>query len=185
MFLWDYILTFDMEVELVWKSKWNFIKGLYLFQRYLPFTQLIWFFLPYCQSNVISILSYSILFYRGPRERFDGDWVSEGTICKLRFVKLTSLTLKYSRWNLFYVQYCWSLGFLHQRASSAYTPRFQSYSLMFNSDSHATDMGRVESELAIDHCSFNPLYPFCTSGLISLVRIFNSITCKWNFNPRS
>ena len=26
---------------------------------------------------------------------------------------------------------------------------------------------------------------FCTSGLIILVRYFNSITCKWNFNARS
>jgi hypothetical protein len=42
MFIWDYILTFGMEVDLVWKSKWNFMMGLYLFQRYLPFTDLIW-----------------------------------------------------------------------------------------------------------------------------------------------
>ena len=42
MFLWDYILTFGTEVDLVWKSKWNFMTGLYLFQRYLPFTHLIW-----------------------------------------------------------------------------------------------------------------------------------------------
>jgi len=26
-----------MEVDLVWKSKWTFMKGLYFFQRYLPF----------------------------------------------------------------------------------------------------------------------------------------------------
>jgi len=26
-----------MEVDLIWKSKWNFMKGLFLFQRYLPF----------------------------------------------------------------------------------------------------------------------------------------------------
>ena len=37
VFLWDFILTFGMEVDFVWKSKWNFMKGLYLFQRYLPF----------------------------------------------------------------------------------------------------------------------------------------------------
>jgi hypothetical protein len=37
MLIWDYILTFRMEVDLVWKSKWNFVKGLYFFQRYLPF----------------------------------------------------------------------------------------------------------------------------------------------------
>ena len=36
MFIWDYVLTFRMEVDLVWQTKWNFMKGLYLFQRYLP-----------------------------------------------------------------------------------------------------------------------------------------------------
>jgi hypothetical protein len=38
IFVWDYILTLGMEVDLIWKSKWDFMKGLYLFQRYLPFT---------------------------------------------------------------------------------------------------------------------------------------------------
>ena len=64
MFLWDYILTFEMEVDFVWKSKWNFMKALYLFQRYLPLTQLILFVLPYGQSDVVSGFSCSIIFYR-------------------------------------------------------------------------------------------------------------------------
>jgi len=42
IFIWDYILTFSMEVDLVWKSEWNFMKGLYLLQRYLPFIDTIW-----------------------------------------------------------------------------------------------------------------------------------------------
>jgi len=42
MFIWDYILTFKMEVDLIWKSKWNFMKGLYFFQRYLPFIDTAW-----------------------------------------------------------------------------------------------------------------------------------------------
>jgi len=50
MYLWDYLLTFGMEVDLVWKSKWNFMKGLYLFQRYLPFTDIIWLVLS-CWSD--------------------------------------------------------------------------------------------------------------------------------------
>ena len=78
MFCWDYILTFEMEVDLVWKSKWNFMKGLYLFQRYLPFTQLIWFIL-FSQSDVVSIFSCSILFY-SLHGRYDEDWVSEGDL---------------------------------------------------------------------------------------------------------
>jgi hypothetical protein len=31
---------------------------------------------------------------------------------------------------------------------------------MSNSDPHTTDMGRVESEPAIDHYSSNPFHPF-------------------------
>ena len=80
MFLWDYFLTFEMEVDLVWKSKWNFMKGLYLFQRCLPFTHLMWFVLPYCQSDVVSIFSCSILFYREHGGYSDRDLVLEGTL---------------------------------------------------------------------------------------------------------
>jgi len=54
MFAWDYILTFGMEVDLVWKSKWNFMKGLYLFQRYLTFILPIQM-IAYCQSDVFPI----------------------------------------------------------------------------------------------------------------------------------
>jgi Family of unknown function (DUF6533) len=54
MFIWDYILTFRMEVDLVWKSKWNFMKGLYLFQRYLPFIDTVCLIL-YCQFDVSPI----------------------------------------------------------------------------------------------------------------------------------
>ena len=60
MFFWDYILTFEMEVDFVWKSKWNFMKGLYLFQRYLPFTELTWFILPNCQ----------LMYFLSSRARF-------------------------------------------------------------------------------------------------------------------
>jgi len=42
LFIWDYILTIGMEVDLVWRSKWNFMKALYLFQRYSPFIDTVW-----------------------------------------------------------------------------------------------------------------------------------------------
>jgi len=48
-YIWDYILMFSMEVDLVWKSKWSFMKGLYLFQRYLPFIDITTSL--YCQSH--------------------------------------------------------------------------------------------------------------------------------------
>jgi len=50
IFVWDYILTFRMEVDLVWRSKWSFMKGLYLFQRYLPFIDTTWLIL-YAQTG--------------------------------------------------------------------------------------------------------------------------------------
>ena len=62
MFLWDYILTFQMEVDLVWKSKWNFMKGLYFFQRYLPFVDIICLVL-IRQSDVLSNLLPTLNFF--------------------------------------------------------------------------------------------------------------------------
>jgi len=50
IFSWDYILTFRLEVDLVWKSKWNFMTGLYLLQRYLPFIDTIGLVL-YCHTG--------------------------------------------------------------------------------------------------------------------------------------
>ncbi|KDR82787.1 hypothetical protein GALMADRAFT_848896 [Galerina marginata CBS 339.88] len=37
LFVYDYLLTFQLEVELIWKSRWNFIKVLFIIQRYMPF----------------------------------------------------------------------------------------------------------------------------------------------------
>ncbi|KAF5321137.1 hypothetical protein D9619_001688 [Psilocybe cf. subviscida] len=37
LFVWDYIITFDLEVQYIWKSRWTTVKMVYLIQRYLPF----------------------------------------------------------------------------------------------------------------------------------------------------
>jgi len=60
MFIWDYMLTFRMEVEFVWNSKWNIMKGLYLFQRYLPFIDTTWLAL-YRQFDVSPKFSPSFI----------------------------------------------------------------------------------------------------------------------------
>jgi len=60
MFFWDLILTFGMEVDLVWKSKGSFMKWLYLFQRYLPFIDIILFFI-IRQSNMFPIFLFSLI----------------------------------------------------------------------------------------------------------------------------
>jgi len=80
MFLWDYILTFEMEVDLVWKSKWNFMKGLYFFQRYSPFVGILCFaFLR--QFDVVSyLLPILNFFYFKKRSYWGGDCVLEDTL---------------------------------------------------------------------------------------------------------
>ncbi|KDR75682.1 hypothetical protein GALMADRAFT_248296 [Galerina marginata CBS 339.88] len=37
VFAYDWLITLSMEIELIWRSRWNFIKILFLLQRYLPF----------------------------------------------------------------------------------------------------------------------------------------------------
>jgi len=71
MFIWDYLLTFRMEVDLVWKSRWNLTKALYLLQRYLPFIDTVWLVL-YRQSDAFSIFLYSF-FRRSNGGKFNED----------------------------------------------------------------------------------------------------------------
>lgn len=87
MFIWDYILTFRMEFDLIWKSRWNFMKGIYLFQRYLPFIDTVWLVL-YRQSHIFSTFLCSFLL-RSNGGEFDGKYLSECILCQWRFVKLT------------------------------------------------------------------------------------------------
>jgi len=65
-----------MEVNLVWKSKWNFMKGLYFFQRYLPFVEIICPIL-IRQSDVVSypLPMLKIFFKKGHIQ------MGEETVC--------------------------------------------------------------------------------------------------------
>jgi hypothetical protein len=87
MFIWDYILTFRMEADLVWKSKWNFMKGLYLFQRYLPFIDTVWLVV-YRQFDV-SLIFFSSFFPRSNGGKFDRDYLLESNFRDWRLVKST------------------------------------------------------------------------------------------------
>ncbi|KAF8200405.1 hypothetical protein BJ912DRAFT_1127411 [Pholiota molesta] len=40
-FIWDYILTLPLELDLVWRARWNPMKVLYIVQRYLPFVDTV------------------------------------------------------------------------------------------------------------------------------------------------
>lgn len=37
LYTYDYLLTLGMELEYIWQGSWNFLKVLYILQRYLPF----------------------------------------------------------------------------------------------------------------------------------------------------
>ena len=43
----------------MWRSKGNFMKGLYLFQRYLPFTDIVLIFVT-CQSDIFPIFLFTL-----------------------------------------------------------------------------------------------------------------------------
>ena len=79
MFLWDYILTFEMEVDLVWKSKWNFMKGLYFIQRYLPFVEIICL-VTTGQSDVVSYFLPTLNLFFKKRQYWGGHCVLEDTL---------------------------------------------------------------------------------------------------------
>ncbi|KIM49933.1 hypothetical protein M413DRAFT_22042 [Hebeloma cylindrosporum] len=87
IFLWDTILTFAMEVDLIWKSNWNLMKALYLFQRYFPLTDIIWL--------VFSRLMGQILLENGCRDIF----YFKGVFIIVGFVILTLRTCAVWKWN--------------------------------------------------------------------------------------
>ena len=63
------------------------MKGLYLFQRYLPFIDTVCLVL-YCQCDLSLIFLY-LLFLSSNRGKFDGKKVLEAIIREWRFVKST------------------------------------------------------------------------------------------------
>jgi len=106
--------------------------------------------------SLMWFLSFPAQFlYRAHGGNLEGEWVSEAILRWWRFVRLIHRILKRSISNLFCIQYLWLLGLLHPRASLTYTPCVKSYWLVSNSDPHATDLGRVESESEFVHYSSN------------------------------
>lgn len=67
-----------MEVDLVWRSKWNLMKGLYLFQRYSPFIDTVWLIL-YRQHDAFSesLSSFPNFLSRSNGGEFDEDCMSK------------------------------------------------------------------------------------------------------------
>ena len=125
VFLWDFILTFGMEVDFVWKSKWNFMKGLYLFQRYLPFTEAIW--LPLYRESDVSPIFLCSFYFEVKRGEVWGRLGVRQCSTLMEVGKIDPPYIEKRLDNLLCVQYLWSLGLLHLRVSSTYAPCFESY----------------------------------------------------------
>jgi hypothetical protein len=53
--MYDFLLTFDREVEQIWKAPWTLMKGAYILQRYLPLFDTVYI-------NNASL--WTILYYR-------------------------------------------------------------------------------------------------------------------------
>ncbi|TFK33421.1 hypothetical protein BDQ12DRAFT_691078 [Crucibulum laeve] len=61
--IYDWSLTFDLEVSLVWTARWNFIKVLFLMTRYLPFLDSIVIFyhqFKHIQNTDVCQVAYKI-----------------------------------------------------------------------------------------------------------------------------
>ncbi|PFH46791.1 hypothetical protein AMATHDRAFT_69009 [Amanita thiersii Skay4041] len=62
----DYLLTFDCEYDLIWKSPWNFVKGCFLIARYVPFIDLsvsLYFFQNPATALQTCVSTYSVVGY--------------------------------------------------------------------------------------------------------------------------
>lgn len=62
LYIWDYFITFDMEIDLIWRSKWNFMTGLFLVQRYLPFADTVWLVL-FREPSHPSFIIFSLMLF--------------------------------------------------------------------------------------------------------------------------
>jgi len=41
LLVYDYMLTLDSELLLIWSSRWNLVKALFLLVRYMPFIDMV------------------------------------------------------------------------------------------------------------------------------------------------
>ncbi|KAF9444975.1 hypothetical protein P691DRAFT_676580, partial [Macrolepiota fuliginosa MF-IS2] len=39
--VFDWLLTFEMEISFIWRALWTLMKGLYLLERYSPFVDVV------------------------------------------------------------------------------------------------------------------------------------------------
>lgn len=84
MYLYDWALTLDMEINLVWLKKWNTIKAIYLFQRYAVIVDACILAIYRKWHTSVDIRLYSSSNSRANGKRYDRYQVqsSEGDRCR-------------------------------------------------------------------------------------------------------
>ncbi|PPR00746.1 hypothetical protein CVT24_000800 [Panaeolus cyanescens] len=72
LLVWDYLITLDLEVNLVWRSRMSYLKIIYLIQRYLPLLDTVYLgirnsvmFNPRADACAITVISQSVLMLVG------------------------------------------------------------------------------------------------------------------------
>ncbi|KAF9558715.1 hypothetical protein CPC08DRAFT_810078 [Agrocybe pediades] len=76
--VYDYIITLGMEIELVWSTRWNVVKTLFIVQRYIPFLDnfALWMYQDY--GGYHSVETCKILAYLSLAGSISGVVISEG-----------------------------------------------------------------------------------------------------------
>ncbi|KAJ8093112.1 hypothetical protein PM082_020597 [Marasmius tenuissimus] len=62
LFIYDFLLTLDLEVWYIWQARWTFVKVLYIVQRYLPFLDSVGLVLYYSFGANLSPRSCGVLY---------------------------------------------------------------------------------------------------------------------------
>ncbi|TFK63333.1 hypothetical protein BDN72DRAFT_328595 [Pluteus cervinus] len=62
LYLYDLLLTIDLEIDLLWPSKWTLMKVIYLLQRYLPVVDMVIVSLIWQFGKVSNLRTCEILF---------------------------------------------------------------------------------------------------------------------------
>lgn len=79
VFLYDYSITLGMESQYIWPAKWNFMKFLFLLQRYMPFVDTCFMVLHRTSSTFVCtpLVSFFSLAPPSSTDKFS----SRGILC--------------------------------------------------------------------------------------------------------
>lgn len=111
IFLYDYVLTLRMEIDLVWYSKWTLLKILYLVQRYAPFYDTVGLVL-YHQFVIGLSPSYCLVNYKISGWSFISSIAISEVILALRLWAVWRKSLKIAVGLSLFFLACWVANFV-------------------------------------------------------------------------